>query len=73
MKCINNIKKKRRVRNMETCKECGENLKLNNNHFLVCENEDCELFKPNKMDGFDQISHVEKQMILNQQMNNYDN
>ena len=26
---------------MQTCMECGEDLKLDSNDFLICENEDC--------------------------------
>ena len=52
---------------METCRKCGEDLKLDSNDFLVCENEDCKKSKP---DIFDQISHIEKQNIINQMMDN---
>jgi len=57
---------------METCRGCGENLKLDDNDFLTCENKDCELSKPSKMSGFDLIDHLEKRMLLDQQMNDYD-
>ena len=52
---------------METCRECGEDLKLDFNDFLVCENEDCKKSKP---DTFDQIGHIEKQNTINQIMDN---
>jgi len=56
---------------MEICKGCGENL-IDDNDILVCENKDCELSKPSEMSGFDLIDHLEKRMLLEQQMNDYD-
>ena len=52
---------------METCRECGEDLKLDFNDFLVCENEDCKKSNP---DTFNQIDHIEQQNIINQIMDN---
>tara|TARA_R100001244_G_C5118716_1_gene122962 strand:+ start:231 stop:392 length:162 start_codon:yes stop_codon:yes gene_type:complete len=52
---------------MDICKECGEDLKLDSNDFLSCDNGDCEKSKPNQ---FDQISHLELQNLINQQMDN---
>jgi len=53
--------------NMDICKECGEDLKLNSDDFLSCDNGDCEKSKPNQ---FDLISHLELQNLINQQMDN---
>ena len=52
---------------MQTCMECGEDLKLDSNDFLVCENEDCKKSKP---DTFDQIGRIEQQNLINEMMDN---
>jgi hypothetical protein len=52
---------------MDICHECGEDLKLNSDHFLSCDNGDCEKSKPNQ---FDPIGHIEKQNLVNDQMDN---
>ena len=52
---------------MDICHECGEDLKLNSDHFLSCDNGDCEKSKPNQ---FDPIGHLEQQNLINQQMDN---
>ena len=52
---------------MDICHECGEDLKLNSNDFLSCDNSDCKKSKPNQ---FDPIGHIEKQNLVNDQMDN---
>ena len=53
--------------NMDICHECGEDLKLDFYDCSYCDNNDCEKSKPNQ---FDPIGHIEKQNLLNDQMDN---
>ena len=59
--------KKEREENMETCRECGEDLKTTFDSISKCENKNCELYF--KKESVDRINHLEKQISLDKQMN----
>jgi len=52
---------------MDICLECGEDLKLDSNDFLICNDNDC---KESKSSTFDKISHIEQQNLINQIIDN---
>ena len=52
---------------MNICRECGEDLKLTWDHISICDNNDCDLnFKKDKVNLVD---HLERQILLNNEMN----
>ena len=58
---------KTKEKTMDICLECGEDLKLDSNDFLICNDNDC---KESKSSTFDKISHIEQQNLINQIIDN---
>ena len=56
-----------REKTMDICLECGEDLKLDSNDFLTCDDKNCQ---KSSSDIFNQIDHIEQQNLLNQMMDN---
>ena len=53
---------------MSSCRECGEDLGLTCNGISKCENKVCDLYFGK--DQVDPVDRLEKQIIINQEMDN---
>jgi len=53
---------------MSSCRECGENLGLTWNDISKCENKVCDLYF--EKDQVDPVDRLEKQIVINQEMDN---